>query len=186
MHRREVIALVAGLVIGLFVGMIVIGSSDDLRESLFGTAGEKPDKTNEYFLINLEDAETWLAEIYPDDSEKFQSSVSVLSKLPAAWKSTDEFEAAQEELKIVLPYTYGALVDEKDIENLKVEADSALTACLGMDTDPYNPAVYLYLTIPAETAKDMEIPKTWEKLKAPKENAILWQLLGCYPEVKGE
>lgn len=186
MHRRETIALVAGLVVGLFIGMIVIGSSDDLRESLFGTAGSKADKSNEYYLVKLEDAEEWLAEVYPDESEKFQSSVSVLAKLPTVWKSEDEFEAAQQEFEVILPYSYGALVDEKDIENLKATSDTALTACLGMDTDPYEPTVYLYLTIPEDTAKDMEIPKAWDKLKAPKENTILWQLLACYPEVKDE
>jgi hypothetical protein len=184
MHRREVIVLIVGLVIGLFVGMIVIGSSDDLRELLFGTAIDKVDKSNEYYLVTLEDAETWLAEMFPDESEKFEPSVSALSELPAVWRSQDEFEAARQEFNVILPYTYGALIDQKDITTLKADGSSKLSACLGMDTDPYEPTVYLYLTIPKKTVDTIEIPTEWEKLAASKENTILWQLLACYPDIK--
>lgn len=184
MRRREVIVFVGGLVIGLLVGMILIGSSDDLRESLFGTAGSRQDKNTAYYLVSLDDAETWLEEVFPDESEKFQSSISVLSKLPAVWKSEEDFAAMQEEFELILPYTYGALKEEKDITNLKVSPDDKLTTCVGMDTDPYEQIVYLYVTIPGDQVDKLTVPKTWEKLKAPKENTILWQLVACYPELK--
>lgn len=184
MQRREIIVFVGGLVIGLLVGMILIGSSDDLRESLFGTAGSKQEKDPAYYLVSLDDAETWLAEVFPNESEKFQSSISVLSRLPAVWKSDEDFAAMQQEFAVILPYTYGALKEERDIANLKTNPDDKLTTCVGMDTDPYEQIVYLYVTVPGDQVDKLTIPKNWEKLKAPKENTILWQLVACYPELK--
>ena len=185
MPRREMLALVAGLVIGLFIGMILIGSSDSLRESLFGTAGEKDEKKDvEYYLVSLDDVETWLEEVYPDEGDKFKSSVSLLSELPTNWETEEEFKAAEEEFKVLLPHTYGALVDEKDIENLKADPNGELSACLGMDDDPYGATMYLYLTIPEDTGAKIDIPKEWETLKRPKTNEVYWKLVACYPALE--
>ncbi len=185
MQRREIIVLVAGLIVGLLAGMILVGTSDDLRESLFGTAGSKEDTVVpvDYYLVELEDARAWLAEIYPEESEKFESSVSILAKLPTTWGAEDEFEAAQEQVKVLLPHTYGALVDVKDIDNLKVDPDENIAACLGMDDNPYGAAVYLYLSIPQSKSEKLDIPDEWQKLKRPKTNEMYWKLVACYPEL---
>jgi hypothetical protein len=64
-----------------------------------------------------------------------------------------------------------------------VKSDDPTSACLGVDEDPYAGAsLYLYLTIPSEQAKKLDVPEAWEKLTDAKLNVLYWKLLACYPE----
>jgi hypothetical protein len=185
MKRREMLILVAGFAVGLLLGMTVIGTSSDLRTSLFGTAGSTTEKDSEYYLIDLETAQNWLTDRYPESSDKLQASVTVLTKLPAAVNFPVDFKAAEKDIKVVLPQAYAALTNAKDPENLQVNPDSQLSACLGLDDNPYQgSALYLYLTVPKDQVKKLDIPKDWQKLKNPKLNILYWKLLACYPEPK--
>ncbi len=180
--RREMITLVAGFVVGLLIGMVVVGSSDDLRTSLFGTAAQEKTVKMEYYLANLESAQEWLIQTYPENTEKLQASVSVLTKSPAAGFVFD-FKAAEEDIKFILPQAYGALEGEKDPSNLKVDNSDKTSVCLGVDDDPYEGTkMYLYFSIPEDRATQFDIPKDWEQLKDPKTNVMYWKLVGCYPE----
>jgi hypothetical protein len=186
LSRRDIFALVSGFVVGLLIGMILVGSSDDLRTSLFGTASEKGEKTEsmEYYLVDLETTQQWLTDRFPDNTEKLQASMSVLTRLPAVTIAPVDFKAAEEDIKFVLPYAYAALVNEKDPQKLQASPEDNLFACLGVDDDPYQgTAMYLYLTIPTERAKKLDIPKDWEKLDSPKTNVLYWKLVACYPEL---
>ncbi len=189
MYRREVLSLVVGLVLGLLIGMTIVGTSDTLRESLFGTAGggNKSSEVVYYYLVSLDQAEAWLQARFPASEEKLQTSFKALADLPDAWGEEEALKAIETEMGVILPHMYAALQDpeleEVDMENLKVAADSALATCIGIDDDPYlGPTVYLYLTIPKEQAEQLEIPKAWEQLKQPKDNALYWKLVACYPE----
>jgi hypothetical protein len=180
--RREMLTLVSGFVVGLLIGMVLIGSSEDLRTSIFGTAAQEKTVKMEYYLANLESAQDWLIQTYPDNTEKLQASVSVLTKAPAAGFTFD-FKAAEEDIQFILPQAYGALLGEKDPANLKVEKSDTTSVCLGVDDDPYEgTTMYLYFSIPTDRAKQFDIPKDWEKLKDPKMNVMYWKLVGCYPE----
>ncbi len=187
MTRRQIIPVVVGFIVGLLVGMVVIGSSDDLRTSLFGTAGsDKETKASvEYYLVNMDSAEQWLAEKYPDNTEKFQASVSVLTKLPGAVNFPVDFKAAEQDINALLPYAYGALLnlDTSAIDSLEVKSDSNVSACLGLDDDPYDgTTMYLYLTIPTDQTEKLDIPKDWQKLEDPQSNVLYWEVIACYPQ----
>lgn len=186
MNRRQIIPVVIGFIVGLLVGMVVVGSSDDLRESLFGTAGSDKDTEAkvDHYLVDMASAEAWLTEKYPDNVETFQASVSVLTKLPGAVNFPVDFKAAQEDIDRLLPYAYGALmnVDADAIDAMEIKADSDASACLGLDDDPYEgTTMYLYLTVPTEEADSLDIPKEWEQLENPRTNVLYWKVIACYP-----
>ena len=84
MKRREMLFLVSGLVLGLVFGMILIGSDDSLRESIFGTAGSVRKADVAYYLVNLDDAQSWLLAEYPQNSEELKAA---FASLPACCMS---------------------------------------------------------------------------------------------------
>lgn len=184
MSRRVMLTTVVGFVIGLLVGMVLIGSSDDLRDSLFGTSSERDKKTDDftYYLVDLATAQDWLVEEFPEETEKLQGSMTVLNTLPGV-SLIGNFEVAEEDVRFILPQAYAALVGVKDQADLEVEPDDTLSVCLGLDEDPYEgAAIYLYVAVPKDQTSDLHIPEGWEKLPEPKTNVLYWQLLGCYPE----
>lgn len=183
-NRREIINLAAGFVIGLLIGMVLVGSSDDLRESLFGTAGDKEKKVDnlDYYLVDLETAQGWLQEKFPDKSEDLQKTISILTTVPTAGFAFD-YQAVDQDIQFLLPQVYAALVDENDTANLKVNEDDLLSVCLGVDDDPYDGiTMYLYVTLPTDQAEDFALPKEWEKLEEPKSSDLYWKLVGCFPQ----
>lgn len=181
LSRREMITLVSGFVVGLFIGMVLIGSSDNLRTSIFGTAAKETNKDLTYYLVDLPTAQDWLVKTYPTNTEKLQAAVSVLNTAPAAGFSFD-FKAADEDIKFILPEAYAALQGAKDPATLKVDNADTTSVCLGVDDDPYQGmTMYLYFSIPNDRVNQLEIPKTWEKLKQPQANTFYWKLVGCYP-----
>lgn len=183
MKRRETIFLVVGLLIGLMFGMVLIGGNDDLRESLFGTAGSVKKPGVDHYLVSLDTAQEWLAGEYPENSEEMKASFDVLAKLPAAAMPNAEFVDAEKDVEYILPQAYAVLVGQKEAEKIEVKSDDETSVCLGLDDDPYQGAtLYLYLTIPSEQADKLEMTKDWEKLDSPKTNVLYWKLLACYPE----
>ena len=192
MYRREVLSLVVGLVVGLAIGMVLVGTSDTLRNSLFGTAGSGNKSSDvAYYLVGLDQAGEWLQARFPDSSDKVQASMKTLAKLPDFWGEGEALKAAEEDMAVVLLRMYAAIqnpeAEEGDVEKLKAAPESGLSVCVGIDDDPYTgPTVYLYLTLPKEQAESLEIPKAWERLKQPKTNALYWKLVACYPEEVAE
>lgn len=184
---REIIITVAGLILGLVVGVLLEAEAD-----LFGTAGgDKKSSDFAYYLIELDQAEEWLTETYPDSKEQFQASISVLEELPGLWSTMPSVDTLEEDINAILPPTYAALkgVDEEDVADYKGDPEYELATCLGVDDNPYDGAVmYLYLTVPEDDVDSLEIPKEWDdfKLKRPKANTMYWKLVECYPYVDEE
>jgi hypothetical protein len=171
--------------------MVVVGSSDDLRESLFGTAAGNSQQTQEtrskdvvYYLVDLSTAQDWLAEKYPDTSEELGQAVDLIASISKSPKITKEVQNAQEAVDLVLPHMYAALTNVENPAEVKVSPDSTISDCLALDDDPVKlePELYLYLTIPAAQAKEAGVPQEWQTLKEPKTNALYWTLLACFPE----
>jgi len=195
MPRREMISLVAGLIVGLIVGMVLIGSSDDLRDSLFGTSSNRSSNASthelQYYLVELPNAQEWLVEKYPEltDSADLNEAVDLIARLPTDENFPHNVVDAEEAVNVVLPNVYQALEGTDALQpaaEVKVEDDSEVMACLGMDDDPYSmdgPVLYLYLTIPGSQAKSAGIPKEW-KIEQPKTNDLYWQLLSCFPALE--
>jgi len=183
MKRRELITLVGGFIIGLLIGMVLVGSSDSLRESLFGTAGSGT-KTEDlaYYQVPLDTAQDWLLEKYPDQSDPIKASVSVLTRLPSVVNFNVDFQAAEEDIQLLLPYAYAALTGVDYAADLQPVKDDPTVACLGLDDDPYAGAtLYLYVTLSKDRAGKLDLPNDWDKLDQPKGNVLYWKLLGCFP-----
>ncbi len=193
MNRRSMIIVLAGFVVGLLTGMVLVSTSEDLSDSLLGAPGDgKKDKKDfAYFQVPLADIEEWLVEYYPDTTEDLKLTVDTMAKFVDDEALFDrDFALVEEDISYLLPYVYGALtgLEEEDLaepENLKIDEESEFSLCVALDDDPYMGAtMYLYLTVPKEQLEDMEIPKEWEELKEAKTNVIYWTLLGCFPELE--
>lgn len=197
MPRREMISLVAGLIVGLVIGMVLVGTSDSLRDSLFGSATNSDKGSTastrdlQYYLVELPMAQEWLVGKYPElsDSADLNEAVDLIARLPTAEDFPHNVVDAEEAVNVVLPNVFQAIEGADELQpaaEIKVEDDSEVTACLGMDDDPYSttsPALYLYLTVPGSQAKSAGIPKEW-KIDQPKTNDLYWQLLSCFPEIE--
>ncbi|MBN2303258.1 MAG: hypothetical protein JXQ72_02195, partial [Anaerolineae bacterium] len=194
LNNREITLMVISVVVGLLLGMILVGSSDDLRTSLFGTAAEDKNEeqavateTVQYYLVDVPSAQDWLAEKYPANVEVSQVAADELAKLIEAFEFRSAFLKAKEDgyVDAILPQMYAALAGVENVEALKVDENNPMSVCLGLDDDLYGePGIYLYLTVPANQVKDVGIPETaaWKMLDEPKSDTLYWQLLACYPE----
>jgi hypothetical protein len=177
MNRRELISLVAGLVIGLLLGIAVLGSSEDLRDELFGTAGDddqnaanagRGDDELVYYHVKLSEAKDWLTDKYDADifdSDELDTELSSIAKLATydeVQKYVEENDSTVE--SVVLQQMYAALTNAEDPTAVKIEPDSPVSICLVFDDDPYNPTSNLFITVPAKLAKDSDVPEEWEPL----------------------
>ncbi len=187
MSRREIALLIAGLVIGLLVGTVMIGSNEGLRTALFGAAATPPpEPAPAYYLVDLPTVSEWLTEAQPEMGEELRDAVDQVVGLSTLADLTDEFVNAENTVKTALTGIYAALVGAEAAEGIAIEArqpnalDADLSLCLGMDYSPYltEPTMYLYVTVPADQVVD--VPDEWERLENPKQNDIFWLLLGCY------
>ena len=179
MKRREITLLVSGLIVGLILG-ILLSETD-----LFGTVGGEKDKTPEadFYLVELNATQTWLNGKYPDDADKVEAALRVIVPVEEGpIVNRPALTPDQEDVKYLLKQTYVALFED-DQEKTSAKAGEDPSVCLGFDDDPYkeDTGVYLYLTIPSDDAKNLEIPKEWVPLAKPKTNDLYWELLACYP-----
>ncbi len=179
---REIIISVAGLILGLVVGVLLEAETD-----LFGTAGGDTRSTDfTYYLIELDQTEEWLAATYPESTDTFQASINALEQLPGLWGGPMPVDSLKTDAEVILPPVYAALqgVNEADVAEHKVDPDTEMTACLGIDDNPYDGAVmYLYITVPEDDVDSLEIPEKWEdfEIRRPKTNTMYWKLVECYP-----
>jgi hypothetical protein len=176
MKRRELSYLVSGLIIGVILGIL-------LQEAVLGgTAGTKSKAIN-YYLLELGAAEEWLVRTYPEDGEKVQTSLEAVLPTESVLPTGPSFPLVAEDVEFLLLQTYAALVGEEDTANVKVKEDSETSLCLALDDNPYAGSMaYLYLTVPAGEAKNLDIPQDWEKLNKPRDKELFWQLVACFPD----
>lgn len=187
MKRREIVLLAVGLAMGLLAGIGLVAVSDRLRDTR-GTAADSPGDddqdglTNvEFYLADIPSTREWLMTQSPDDSEQIAMALETLMALPHSPQFSQDFQAARDDLNLVLPRLYAdlsvplAAAEDKD--------KAKLSACLGMDDNPYSaaPTLYFYLTIPRFETQSLELPAQWNKLDKPQSNTLFWQLLDCYP-----
>lgn len=185
--RREITYLISGLVIGLLVGMVLVGSNEDLRASLFGSAADgSTSRANDfrdyaYYLVDLPTAQEWLAERYPDSREEIIATLEAIAKLPSSADFHQAFRDAEPEVSALLPRVASALGTSAPDGDPTGELGWA--TCLGLDDNPYwsQPTLYFYVTISANQVDQLDVPDSWERLEKPKANALFWQLLACYP-----
>ncbi len=176
MKRRELSYLVSGLIVGLILGIL-------LQEAVLGGTAGTRSKAVSYYVVELGTTEEWLVQTYPGNGEKVQTAMRVVSPSESTVPPDTHFGAVAEDADFLLQQTYGALTGEEDAANLKVKDDSDTMLCLAVDDKPDEDAiVYLYLIVPADEAKNLDIPEAWEKLTKPKTNDLYWQIVACFPE----
>jgi hypothetical protein len=189
-RNRTTIGILAGFVVGLLVGAVLVGNNADLRDSLFGTAGgDKKEADFTYYLVDLDTAQAWLAEQYPDSAEEVKQAVDVIAKLPTAISLKQGLADAKQngDVDAILLKMYAALVGAEDYENVKVDADNEVSACLGKEDDLFGDVnLLLYLTIPNEQVEKVGIPDVteWKKLDKSMSSVLYWELLACFPEIE--
>lgn len=200
MKTREISFLAVGLIVGLLLGALVIGSSADLRSSLFGAAATANSAvTPSYYLVDMPTTRDWLVEAYVDEAEAIDEAITKIEDLALARDFREALDETEPEIDFVLAKTHFALsgaVAEDEATAEPTEEPTALptplvneefasdvVTCLGLDDNPYNldgPAFYMYLEIPAEGVD--ELPEEWELLDEPLDRALYWQLIDCLPE----
>ncbi|NDJ79221.1 MAG: hypothetical protein GYB65_23470 [Chloroflexi bacterium] len=203
MKRREIISFAAGLVLGLLVGLGVLASSEDLRDELFGTAGDDDEQQSDasagedlvYFQIDLATAQEWLVSQYEDDDNvdtdelttAFTTVTDVVSK-PAFYDASqpeeyEEYTAVGEEgvgddVELLLQTLYDGLRTDDDSDAPPPE-DSDMQVCLVLDESGYELDTKVLITIPAAQSQDV-VPDSpdWELL--PRYPMRVYELT-CYP-----
>lgn len=193
LSQREITLLAISFVVGLVIGMVLIGSSDDLRDSLFGTASDKKADEPVYYRVNLDAARQWLDEqfeadvIDPDTLEKDVDLIARLANEPdfqTQFTNAEVYAEAEAAVNTLLPQMYGALTGADDLAEPKLVDDDTAT-CLVYDENVYFPALYVRVTLSPDQAKDFEVPDAWELLGKPKKT-MLQQEVACYPPTAGE
>lgn len=186
MKPREMVYMFGGLLAGLVIGAVLIGTSEDMRESLFGTAAEPGSgggkaveiDPKQFYLVDLNTAQQWLETVNPDEKGELEEPLSDVAGLTQAGGVLDlgqYFVDKRESFDTVLLSIQDALLTEAGVDE-----GTALTACIGLDSDPYSltgPGVYVYVGVP----KDMtdQVPSDWTQLAGPKEQNMLWST-ACY------
>jgi len=193
----SLVALIIGVVIGLFVDSVFPGTAGDNDENSNSAA---TDEQMLFYEVALEDATTWLATTYPSIEEDVvltSENLLALNQDPLA----DPRKVAVNELDVdtlaFVSWTQAALAGITD-ENivgrdgiasgeLELDEDLAITACLGVNDDPFvvtaateESGIVLYLEVPVGEEKN--VPKDWETTEQKSPTDLYWIAVRCYPE----
>lgn len=194
-QRNTLIIGIVTLVVGMFIGAaigedfpIVGTAADSDEENVAATASDL------YYLVELEDAQTWLEDTYPDIAENlttnFENVVGIINSEEAFARVA---ETNEEDLQSVLRHTQAALVGVEDIneesdlsdEGGVLPRDLEIVACLAVDEDPFagtDPAVKLYLVVPDTEDNTKNIPSDWEPVQPKSGTDMFWTPLLCIPD----
>lgn len=191
MKSRDIGLLAVGLVVGLLTGMLLL-SSDDIRDSLFGTAGFSAAAAPSYYLVDTAQSREWLVSTYPEDSAAIDTAFDNVEPLLTTTNFAETVRAAQPDIDLIVSSAYTALTgltpsnpvvptpDPMPSSLLQSLSDGNVSTCLGLDENPYNVngyALYLYVEIPSTQVQF--VPESWEHLGGPKEDDLFWQRLAC-------
>jgi len=179
MKTKEMVFMIGGLLVGLVLGAVLIGTSSDLRTGLFGTAadsgnGNDPNiefRPGQFYLVEFGEAEDWLSQIEPGIVEELQDDLESVEGLASTSNLGQHFRDNQDSVDTVLFTLHNTLLKEEGAEDNSL---AGFSTCIGIDTDPYstNPGLYLYLEVPPQAGKN--IPTNWAKLDGPREQNMLW------------
>jgi hypothetical protein len=191
MKSRDLGFVVVGLIVGLLVGVVLMGSAG-LRDSLFGTAGFSAGVPPTYYLVDTAEARSWLGAAYPDQRAQVDTAFNDVAPLITTSNFAEVVRSAQPQIDLIVNSTYAALTGlipataaaslppAPPSPLLTSLSDGNVAACLGLDENPYNVdgyALYLYIEIPSTQAQ--LVPETWERLDQPKDDDLFWQRLAC-------
>lgn len=199
MKRRELGFLGLGLAIGLLLGSVLVGSSDSLRNGLFGTAGLTANATPSYLLVTMEQTRALLEEAYPDERDQIAGALAEVDTLRTTTDFAQTIRDTEATVDYVVSRTFTALTGSVD-EDAQAETPETLPAplipqptdgdvqsCLSIDENPYNVegyTLYFYLQVPSTQAE--ALPADWERLDEAKDDDLYWERLACQSLVETE
>lgn len=191
MKRRDIGLIGIGLIVGLLAGVLLM-SSDDVRGGLFGTAGLTVNAPPAYYLVDMGESRSWLTATYADQADRISEAFDRVTPLITTNNFAETVRSTQEDINLIVDSAYIALTglipqnaSEATPEPLPDPllnslAEGNVTACLGLDENPYSVdgyALYLYVQIPS--TQSQFVPETWLQLSEPKEDDLFWQRLAC-------
>lgn len=189
LNRREVGVLVAGLVVGLLVGMALIGFSDSTRERLFGSALESDDGDTDdeagplspvdpyaYYLADMSQAQVWLNEQSAESDPDFQTVFTVLGT-PLNPNFDAQFRAQLPTIQRLVPAFHTTLAGQ-------VAAGSVVETCMALENDPTSsaPNLYFLVTVAQDGSGDPGLPAGWRQVDESPRGSLYWQMLACQPD----
>jgi hypothetical protein len=205
MRPRTFIVPAVALLIGIVIGGLLVGSSADLRNTLFGSAGITAPAAPAYFLVDTESAQSWLAATYPEEADAIVSAFENAAALVTTADFAATVREVQPDIDRIVRDSFAALTGIDPGVNalatpfptldpallpeplLRSTVDGPVSSCLGLDENPYNLdgfALYLYLQVPS--TQTQFLPETWEALDEPLDDDLFWQRLGCLSTAQGE
>lgn len=197
MKTRDLGLFGIGLILGLVVSIVILSSSADLQQSLFGTAGLTPAAEPAFVLADMDATRNWLVEMYPDEEASLTTAFTNVTPLtdPEA-NFRDVILATQSDVDLIVNRAYTALTGTEPaalptgipaLDTARIPqpllpslADGNVGTCLGIDENPYSVegyVMYLYVEVPV-TQIDV-LPTVWERLDEPKDDDLYWQRLAC-------
>lgn len=187
--NRELIFLTGGLIVGFVVGVILIGSSDEMRTDLFGTVGDTGGSNSDiefdeltFYEIEFDDAKDWLSEVEPEVSEELAEDLDHVNGLGDTDDLGEYFTEVQDSIDTVLSTMHRTLLEGIDLEDA---IRTRVSTCIALNNDPYSlsgPGVYVYVQVPEDMVET--VPVGWESLEGPKEQNMLYSTT-CYSDSDG-
>jgi len=169
--KQEYMYGVGGLVFGFLLGIVLVGAGGD---GLFGTAADTGNGGSnipaiefptQYYLVPLEEAQTWLQQNYQGDYSSISGDIDIVNGFGNTQNISEYYDQNQGSVNTVLLSLQNTLFSD-------TQADGAVT-CVGINQDVYTgPGVYVYVEVTSDLASN--VPDTWDNLGAPKENNMLW------------
>lgn len=198
MRRRETGFLVIGLIVGALIGAVMV-SSGALRGGLEGTAGLRADAEPVWYLIDYEVSRNWLIERFPQEETPIDTAFTRIAALTTTTDFAQTVRDTQSDVDFLIARAYTALTGSV-LETALVPtpaatpsplvgslADGAVSACLGIDENPYNTAGYaLYFYVEIPSTQTGAIPADWgAALEEEKDDDLYWQRLACSSQPSG-
>lgn len=194
MRRNQRNMLIVGIIM-MLVGIVIgVLAGEDLP--IIGTVAPEKDNANIeasdsaelYYLVPIADAQEWLTETYPDLETTLGEEFTTVQSLSADNDFAVVIDNQENLLDTVLYHTHAALIGLEDVTEetdftTVLPRDPEITACLGIDEDPFadvGPDVVLYLVVPTADA-GKNIPTTWEPTDPKTGTSMFWTPLRCSP-----
>jgi hypothetical protein len=194
-QTQTIVSLIVGLIIGLVLGGAFIGSNDNLREDLFGTAGVEDEGANDtsnasvsevaHYYIPLDNVDDWLSESIveaenAEPSEELGENITFIDDVvnrTASLTAEDQSKAEEASLNILRNVTVGLLKESP--ENLdEAPKEYGLKMCLGYEEDLYNPmqepTSYVELEIPVTEAEKLNLTEVGASVEDDQETLEFW------------
>jgi len=173
--RRNLPPALVGLVVGLLIG---VGGG---IAGLWGTSSTGNGDSDamevepsRFYLVDFQAAQAWLETQNADETEALRGDLEAVSALQQATNLASYLGDNQGSVDKVLALIHETLTTSGGGN------PQAVTACIGVDSDPFSPTgpgLYVYVEVPANAAES--VPQDWQALQGPKEDNMLWSK-DCY------